>query len=305
MPIFGIIIGMRLAELHAVLAVARLGSFSAAARALGMSTTAVSRTIAAVEAQLRVRLFTRTTRAIAITAAGAALIGELAPSLAAVEAALARAHSPRDELAGTLRINSSLQGGRQIIPLVAAFTRQHPAVRFELVTERKMIDIVRAGFDAGIRSRDAVPKDMVRVPIGGAIAMLIVGSAGYVRAHGAPSSPAALADHRCIRYRSAPADYRWELVHGRREITVAVDGPLAVDDYQLAYEAVKADLGLAMLPRWVVAADLAAGRLVQILADATPDSAPLYLYYPAGRNPPPLVRAFALHVRKAGATLAV
>jgi DNA-binding transcriptional LysR family regulator len=292
---------MRLAELEAVLAVARLKSFTAAARALGMSTTAVSRTIAAVEAQLRVRLFTRTTRSLAITAAGAALVGELGPSLAAVEAALARAHSQRDELAGTLRINSSLQGGRQIMPLIATFARQHPAVRFELVTERQMIDIVRAGFDAGIRSRDAVPKDMVRVPLGGAIAMLIVGSADYVRAHGMPTSVAELSRHRCVRYRAATADHRWELVRGRREITVAVEGPLAVDDYQLAYEAVKADLGLAMLPRWVVAADLATGRLVQILPDATPESAPLALYYPAGRNPPPLLRAFAQHVRRAAA----
>jgi DNA-binding transcriptional LysR family regulator len=294
---------MRLSELEAVLTVARAKSFTAAARELGMSTTAVSRTIAALEQHLGVRLFTRTTRSVAITAAGSMLVAELGPSLAAVEAALARTRAKRDELSGTLRINSSLHGARRIFPFVADFIQQHPSVNVELVTERQMIDIVRAGFDAGIRSREAVPKDMVRIPLGGTIALVIVASADYVRRHGTPKSVADLSGHRCVRYRSATTEYRWELVRGRRDVSVAVDGPLAVDDTQLAYEAAASGIGLAMLPRWLVAPDLESGRLVQVLPEATPESPPLCLYFPAGRNPPPVLRAFTQHLRKAaGAT---
>lgn len=290
---------MRLAALEVALAVARLKSFAGAARELNMSTTAVSRTIAALEEQLGVRLFNRTTRSTAVTAAGARLVAELAPSLAAVEKALARTRTSDDEHSGTLRINSSLQAGVHIAPLVAAFVKQHAAVTIELITERQLIDIVRAGFDAGIRSRDAVPRDMVRVPIGGSISFAIVASPEYVRAHGAPASLRDLADHKCIRYRTGATDHRWEVTYGRRDITVRVDGQLAVDDYHLAYEAAKAGIGLAMLPRWLVAPDLAGGRLIQALPATTPESPPLCFYYPAGRNPPPLLRAFARHLRTA------
>jgi DNA-binding transcriptional LysR family regulator len=290
---------MRLAALEVALAVARLKSFAGAARELNMSTTAVSRTIATLEEQLGVRLFNRTTRSTAVTAAGARLVSELAPSLAAVAHALARTRTSGDEHAGTLRINTSVQGAVHIVPFVAAFVKQHAAVNIELSTERQLIDIVRAGFDAGIRSRDAVPKDMVRVPLGGSISLVIIASPEYIRAHGTPSSLRDLADHRCIRYLTGTTEHRWEVTRGRRDITVRVDGPLAVDEYHLAYEGAKAGIGLAMLPRWLVARDLAAGRLIQALPNATPESAPLCLYYPAGRNLPPLLRAFAQHLRTA------
>lgn len=292
---------MRFAELEAVLAVARLSNFRAAAAELGISPTALGRTIASLEQRLEIRLFNRTTRSVAITAAGARLVEDVAPALAAVDAALARARSTRDVLAGSLRINSSQHGAHHVLPLVAEFLRRNPDVSVELSTERKLIDIVRAGYDAGIRTRDSVPKDMVRVPIGGTIAFVIVGSPAYLKAHGTPAALKDLADHDCIRARlPTGAAYYWELVQGRRDVSVPVDGRLIVDQLGFAVEAARQGAGLALLPRWLVEDDLAHERLRQILPEATPESAPLCLYYPAGRNPPPVLRAFVAHVRERG-----
>lgn len=261
-----------------------------------MSPTALGKTVAALEERLGVRLFNRTTRSVAITAAGSALVAELAPALAAVDTALARARNTRDVLTGTLRINSSQHGVRQVLPFVTEFLRRNKGVTIDLSTERKLIDIVRAGYDAGIRTRDAVPKDMVRVPIGGSIAFVIVGAPSYLKARGTPASIKDLADHDCVRAR-IPGVYHWELVQGRRDVAVPVDGPLVIDQVDLAVEAARLGAGLALLPRWMVADDLAHRRLVQVLPEATPESAPLHLYYPAGRNPPPVLRAFVAHLR--------
>ncbi|MFT3698569.1 MAG: LysR family transcriptional regulator [Kofleriaceae bacterium] len=289
---------MRFVELEAVLAVARLSSFRAAATELGMSPTALGKTIAALEQRLAVRLFNRTTRSVAITAAGRALVDELAPALTAIHSALDHARSTRDELSGALRINSSLHGARSVLPHVTAFLQANPAVSVELVTERKMIDIVRAGYDAGIRTREAVPKDMVRVPLGGTIAFAICATPGYIKKHGAPATIRDLTDHACVTFRvPSGTDYHWELVQGRRDVAVPVTGPLLVDNIDLAVEACRSGIALALLPRWNVADDLAHGRLVQVLPEATPESPPLCLYYPSGRNPPPVLRAFAQHLR--------
>lgn len=288
---------MRLAALEVVLAVARLRSFAAAARELGYSTTAVSRTVATLEAQLGARLFQRTTRSTAVTPAGLRLVAELGAPLAAVEHALARTRGAGEVRSGTLRINTSLQGAVHVAPLLETFLDENPGVEIELSTERRMIDIVRAGFDAGIRSRDAVPADMVRVPIGGAIAFVIVGAPAYLDRRGTPSSLRALGEHRCIRYRSGTTEHRWEVRQGGRDVTIQVHGPLAVDDHHVAHRAALAGLGLALLPRWVVARDLEEGRLRQVLRAATPESPQLCLYHPAGRNPPPLIRALVRYLR--------
>src|SRR5262249_28811030 len=133
---------MRFAELEAVLAVDRLKSFRAAASELGISPTALGKTVAALEQRLGVRLFNRTTRSVATTSAGSALVAELTPALAAVDSALANARTHRPELSGALRINTSLHGARHVLPFVLEFVKRHAAVSVELATERRMIDIV-------------------------------------------------------------------------------------------------------------------------------------------------------------------
>ncbi|MFZ6179119.1 LysR family transcriptional regulator [Nannocystis pusilla] len=293
-----------LIELEAVLAVARRRSFRAAAADLGMSPTALGNAVAHLEERLAVRLFHRTTRSVALTAAGEAFVAEVAPAVAAIASATERARTASAELSGTLRINSSLGGARQLLTLaVAEFGRRYPAVTVELVTDRRMVDIVREGFDAGIRSRESVPRDMIRVPIGGSLSFVIVGSPAYLRAHGRPATPDDLARHRCVRVRTASgAEYRWPLERGRKRLEVAVSGSLIVDEPHLMLEACRRGVGLAYLPRWLVDADLAQGHLAQVLDDWTPETPGLCLYYPTGRNPPAPLRAFVALIRAARRT---
>jgi DNA-binding transcriptional LysR family regulator len=283
-----------LIEIEAVLAVARHRSFRAAASELSMSPTALGKAVAHLEERLGARLFHRTTRAVALTAAGEAFVAEVAPALAAINGAMARAREGRETPTGTLRINSSVTGARVVLTsIVVEYVRRYPAVTVDLVTEARMIDIVRDGFDAGIRTVGRVPRDMVAVPIGGALTFAIVGSPAYFRAHEKPTRPADLLGQRCVRVRRADGEvYRWELEREGKSHEIDVPGSLIVDQMDLMLEAARAGVGLAYLPVWAIAPDLASGALIQVLADWTPATPGLCLYYPAGRHMPMTLRAF-------------
>lgn len=279
-------------ELEVALAVAQRRSFRGAAAALGMSPTAVSAAVAALERELGARLFNRTTRAVSLTRAGERLVAETGPAMRAIRDAFARVHDTRAEVAGELRINTSMAGARQLTGPIAAFLRRYPATSVDMVTDSRFVDIVEGGFDAGVRTRERVPRDMVAVPIGGSLAFAIVGAPAYLRAHGTPAQPDELARHRCIRIGRGEQRYRWELERGRRSLHLDVPGPLTMDRPELMLDAARAGIGLAYLPRWLVDADLERKRLVQVLAGWTPETPGLCLYYPVGRHPPAALRAF-------------
>ncbi|APR83254.1 Transcriptional regulator, LysR family protein [Minicystis rosea] len=283
-----------LIEIEAVLAVARHRSFRAAASELSMSPTALGKAVAHLEERLGARLFNRTTRSVALTAQGEAFVAEIAPALATINGAMARARDAREGPTGTLRINSSVSGARVVLTsIVVEYLRRYPAVTVDLVTETRMVDIVRDGFDAGIRTKGRVPRDMIAVPIGGALAFAIVGAPSYFRAHEKPKRPADLLEQRCIRARRANGEiYRWELEREGKSHEIDVPGSLILDEVNLMLEAARAGAGLAYLPAWAVTADLASGALVQVLADWTPETPGLCLYYPAGRHMPASLRAF-------------
>lgn len=291
-----------LARFDAALAVARLRSFRAAAQELGMSTTALSSAVAALERELGVRLFHRTTRSVSLTEAGAAFTARIAPALAEIRGAWDSARNSQGEPAGTLRLNTSLGAARMALDTVLAdFLRLHPAVTLDLVTEGRLVDIVAAGFDAGLRPSHLVPLDMVRVPIGGDIRLVVVGTPAYLDRHGAPASPADLVSHRCIRAREptgAPA--AWEFARAGEAVEVDVPGALTVDSPTLMRDAVLASLGLALVAEWYVADDLRAGRLVTVLDDWSRRLPPIALYYPAGRHVPAVLKALVafIHARK-------
>src|SRR5271154_172757 len=164
-----------LAELEAVATVARAGGFRAAARELGVSPSALSHSIAALEDRLHVRLFNRTTRSVALTAAGETFVAEVAPALAAIDGALENASEGSNEISGALRINTS-RGAAAILlqPLFLRYVRRYPRVELEIATEA-LVDVLGQGFDAGIRLADTVPRDMIAVPILPTIRSLVVG----------------------------------------------------------------------------------------------------------------------------------
>lgn len=291
---------MTLAELNAVAAVADRASFRAAARELAVSPSALSHTIAAVERRLGVRLFHRTTRSVALTEAGAQFLERVRPALREIEGAIALAGDLRATPAGTLRLNTSMGGARLVLmPLLCKYSRRHPDVHVDLVTNERLVDIVAEGFDAGVRQRDLVPRDMIAVPCSGDVRFAVVGAPGYVERHGAPRTPAELRDHRCIRTRfTGGTTYQWDFEKRGTKVSLDVSGPFTLDGYDLMLEAALAGLGLAYVSEWAASPHIAAGRLVRVLDDWTPGYPGLALYYSANRHVPAALRALVDLVRE-------
>ena len=216
-------------DLAAFAAVARLGSFARAAVERGVSASALSHTLRGLEERLQVRLLSRTSRSVGLTAAGERLLARLGPALAAVDDALA-----------TLRINvSRIAAFPCVAPILRRFADAHPAVRLEVCVDDGLADIVRGRFDAGIRLGESLEADMVAVRIGGELRASVVASPDYLARRGTPDTPRDLGQHACIPYRHITAGtlYRWEFGQGPSAVEVAVDGPLTVNDADLAVTA--------------------------------------------------------------------
>jgi len=288
-----------LGELEAVLAVARHRSFRAAATELGVSTSALSHAVAALEARIGVRLFNRTTRSVSLSEAGAQFVDSVAPALSTIRSAIEQAGSFRDTLAGTLRINTAAGAARQAMPLFVAFLQRYPEMKLDIVTEGRLIDIVVEGFDAGIRLADTVPQDMIAVPFGDRQRFAVVGSPAYFARHKPPRTPADLNTHCCIRTRMpSGAIYQWEFERHGETVRIDGKGALTLDESSLMLAAARAGLGLTYLTEWTVAADLEAGTLVRVLEDWTPPLDGLCLYYPGRRHVPAGLRALIDMIRE-------
>jgi DNA-binding transcriptional LysR family regulator len=283
-----------LADLEAVVAIARRGSFRGAARELEVSPTALSHAIASLEARLRVRLFNRTTRSVSLTAAGRAFAAEITPALGVIRSAIEGVNRHREAPAGVLRINSASNAARQVLaPVVFEFVKRFPEMKVDLVVEDRLIDIVAEGFDAGVRLGDTVPADMIAVPLGREQDFAVVGAPDYLAGHKPPTTPNDLLGHHCIRARlPSGAPYRWEFVRRGRPFSVDVPGRLTLNNPDLMLEAARAGLGLVYLWRSLAAEDLASGRLTEVLAGWTPTHGRFQLYYPGRKYVPAGLRAF-------------
>lgn len=292
-----------LVELEAVAAVARRGNFRVAAEELGMSSSALSHAVAGLEARLGVRLFNRTTRSVSLSAAGEQFVETIAPALSEIRRAMEGVNTHRAKPMGTLRINSSVAAARQILtPIVLEYVRRYPDMSVDIVTEAMLVDIVGGGFDAGIRLADSVPGDMIAIPLGASLNFAVVGSPDYFKERPRPARPGDLMAHRCIRARwPSGALYRWEFERKGESFTLDVPGSLILDESTLMLEAALAGAGLAYLSEWAVKSDIAAGRLIQVLADWTPAVPGPSLYYPGRRLVPAGLRAFIDLIREVNA----
>lgn len=286
-------------ELAGVLAVAEHRSFRRAATELGVSASALSHAIAALEERLGARLFHRTTRSVALSEAGARFVDRVRPALVEITDAMDTVHASRDTPAGTLRLNTSLPAARYLFePIVIPFLAAYPDITLDIVTEGRLIDIVAGGFDAGIRTVDLVPRDMVAVPCSPPLQFRIVATPAYLASRGRPRTPADLHAHACIRRRLASgAPMRWSLAKGARTLELDVPGTLVLDSDELVISATLHGIGLAWANEWVLAQHLAAGRLISVLDDWSTPWPGLALYYPAQRQQSPALRAFAEFVR--------
>lgn len=288
-----------LPSLEIFVAVARRGGFRSTATERGISPSAVSHAIAELERRLGVRLFNRTTRSVALTEAGERFLGEIAPALEAIGMATDRLQGAEATPAGVLRLNcAALHGALILEPFVLAYLNTYPDISVEIVTEGALVDIVGKGFDAGVRIAEALPNDMIAVPITDTLRSIVVGAPAYLDKYWAPSAPHDLLNHQCLRARMTSGRlYHWEFEKRGQSLAIDVPGRLTLDEGHLMRTAALAGHGLAMLPEYLVASDLLAGRLRQVLGDWTPAYPGLSLYYPSRRHMPAKLRAFIEIIR--------
>jgi DNA-binding transcriptional LysR family regulator len=293
-----------LAELEAVATVARTGGFRAAARELGVSSSALSHAIAALKDRLHVRLFNRTTRSVALTAAGETFIAEVAPALAAIDGALENVREGSSEISGALRINTSRGAAVLLLqPLFLRYLSRYPRVELEIATEEALIDVLGHGFDAGVRLADTVPPDMIAIPILPTIRSVVVGAPAYFAGRKRPVAPADLMQHQCIRARMGAGKlYRWEFEKRGQTVLIDAPGALTLDESGLMLEAALAGAGLAYIGEPSAADHIAAGRLEVVLADWTPPYPGLSLYFAGRRHIPARLRALIDLIREQGHT---
>jgi DNA-binding transcriptional LysR family regulator len=277
-------------DVFAFLVVAREGSFTKAAAQLGVSQSALSQTVRALEARLGVRLLARTTRSVSPTAAGERLLERLRPRFEDIESEIAALSALRDKPAGTVRISSPGHAAETVIwPRLTSFLREHPEVQVELSVEYRLIDIVAERFDAGVRLGEQVAKDMVAVRIGPDMRMAVVGTPDYFAAHPLPVSPKDLTLHRCVNVRLPTYGglMPWEFEKDGHSLSVQVEGQCVFSGSQMALGAALAGLGLAYVPEDLVVGHLAAHRMVRVLEDWCRPFTGYHLYYPSRRHASP------------------
>jgi DNA-binding transcriptional LysR family regulator len=283
-------------DLLAFVAVARERSFTKAAAKLGVSQSALSHTIRRLEERLGLRLLTRTTRSVAPTQAGDRLYQSVGPRFAQIEAQVASLSELRDKPAGTVRVTAGEHAANTVLwPAFAKVLPSYPDIKVEITVDYGLTDIVAERYDAGVRLGERVAKDMIAVRIGPDLRMAVVGSRFYFERRKRPQTPRDLTAHDCINLRLPTHGglYTWEFEKNKREVNVHVEGQLVFNNIALRLSAALAGLGLAYLPEDQVQGDIAAGRLVRVLADWCPPFAGYHLYYPSRRQSSP---AFALLV---------
>jgi DNA-binding transcriptional LysR family regulator len=286
--------GGHYAELTAFMAVYETRSFRSAALRLGVTSSALSRTLGRLETRLGVRLLNRTTRSVSPTETGQMLHAKLLPAISSLEEAVDEAVAMQAEATGTVRLNlPKLAAELILMPRLAQFTAKYPRIRLDLVIDDGLTDIVSKGFDAGIRIGERLAKDMIAVRLTDAYRIAVVGSPRYFVEHEPPSTPYDLSTHACINYKWTSTNHlgRWLFDGKAGPFEVDVSGPIILNDTGLIRDAAIAGIGLACLPEAAVRAHIKAGQLKRVLEDWCKPFPGFYLYHPSRRQTPPALRA--------------
>jgi len=282
-----------LSSLSTFLTVAEERSFTKAAKRLGITPSAVSHAMRDLEEEIGVRLLSRTTRSVAPTVPGEHLLRRVQPALSEIREALGQVSGLRNKPAGRVRLLAPRLAVKTVLaPSIGRFVRDYPDITLEVTTDDSRMDIVAGGFDAGIHFGEYIEKDMIAVRVSPDQRPAIVGSPSYFESHAKPRSPRDLIRHRCINFRHGSAGvYRWEFEKGRKSLSVAVNGPLIVDDLELVISAALDGVGLAYMSEEHGAEHLASGALVKVLEDWCQPYPGFFLYYPSRRNQPAALAA--------------
>ena len=290
---------LRLDSLDTFAAIVRCGGFRAAAIERGVSSSALSQSVNALEAALGIRLLNRTTRSVAPTEAGARLLERLDPALRDIRLALDDLDQLRESPAGTLRINAPGPAVDHVLcPLAFDFMRAYPDVKIDIVSDAAIVDIVEQGFDAGVRFGRHLAQDMIAVPIGPPLRYAIVASHAYLAQHGRPTSPQDLLAHDCVRRRFPGGKLvAWQFEKRGEVVEITPAGRLTLGSAHQELQAALAGHGIAHVFDDDARAHLADGSLVELLADWSPTLPNWFLYYPNRRHPGAAMKAFLAHAR--------
>ncbi|MBS2026572.1 MAG: LysR family transcriptional regulator [Deltaproteobacteria bacterium] len=283
-----------LPSLNVFLTVARFRGFTAAARELGVSPSAVSQSVKQLEGALRVVLFTRTTRSVALTDAGRRLVERAGPALGQLDAALQDVSAQPGELVGRVKLSVPRSALGLFTPVLPGFRVRHPRVEVEVVVEERLVDLIGEGYDAGVRLSESIERDMVQVRLTESFRFLIVGAPRYLARRGRPQRPEDLLQHDCIGLRSQTtgALYAWELERGRRTWRIPVRGGVIANDSALRLTLAERGVGLAYVPELGAAELIQKGKLEIVLEDYAPTVPGFFLYFPSRAQSSPALRAF-------------
>jgi DNA-binding transcriptional LysR family regulator len=281
-----------LTELSAFAIVSQERSFTRAAARLGVSQSALSHSMRGLEKRLGLQLLARTTRSVSPTAAGAALLRDLAPALERIERAVAETRKQRETPSGRIRIIIPRTATQMVLlPKLAQFTRAYPEIVLEVTSSNDPVDLVAGEYDAGVQLGEFIQRDMIAVRVTKEMRLAVVGSPSYFESNTIPRHPQELKDHACIGFRFTNGLYRWEFEKGRRALTVSPLGPVSFDDPDLVIQAVLDGVGIGTAMEETLGGLIAEHRLVQVLRDWCPSFPGYFLYYPSRRNQPAALAA--------------
>lgn len=283
--------------------VARERSFTRAAAKLRVSPSALSQTIRNLEERLGVRLLTRTTRSVAPTEAGERLLRTITPRFEEIEAELAALSAFRDKPAGTIRITAGEHPAISVLqPALKSILPDYPDIKVEIIIDYGLTDIVKEGFDAGVRMGEQVAKDMIAVPIGPQMRMAVVASSEYFKRYPIPKTPQDMAAHNCINIRlpTYGGVFSWGLEKKGREVKVRGEGQLIFNSLAMRLSSALDGLGIAYMPEDQALPYITEGRLIRVLEDWCPWFPGYHLYYPSRRQQSPALALLANILRYRG-----
>jgi len=290
----------RLDGVEQFLLVAELGSFSAAARRLGVSPSAVSQAVRHLEQRLGTALLHRTTRSVSLTEAGSRYLASASSALAALEAANEAVSDLSQKPRGTLRLNV-LRGAYLMVlqPILGRFMAAYPDVSLEIFIDSGVSDVVSEGFDAGIRFGHVVAQDMVGIDVGPRLTAHVLGTPAYFRKRGTPKHPRDLKDHECVGFRHPPsgAVEPWEFEKGKERYVHRFEPRVVLNDSAALLQTALDGLGVTYTINGYIERFLEEGKLVRVLANWSPRLEPFRIFYPNHKRVSPKLRALVDFLR--------
>ena len=281
--------------LNAFVAVARRRSYAAAAKDLGVSTSALSQSVRQLEVRLGVTLLTRTSRSVALTDAGQRLLDNAGPAVDQALESLKTVKAKRGEVTGRVRLTVPSAAVTLVLArLIPRFIERHPKVELEVRVEDRLVNTVAEGLDAGIRLIESIDRDMVHVRLSAPGRIVVVAAPSYLERRGIPQKPADLLQHDCICMRWAPSGepWAWELERGKKTWRVPVRGPVTTNDFELMRSLAVAGVGLYYALEPTIAKELSRGQLRVVLEPYAPEVPGLFLYFPSRAQVSPALKAF-------------